>query len=214
MWKAGGLGASSSSQEACCRVGHPPRKEVSPDIPSEPPWCSFEPFQHVLSLDTREKSSAPPSPPPLLRKLQRSLRCPLRLLFSKRTNIKTTAWLSFSFSEAGNACELKELQGSGLLHALRFQGLAARLLTLRLSLPQLATSPAPRAAALPRATARPAETRRWCCTPAAAWPAARPASTPGTASAPVNTPLLLHCKQFKKRSTERESIFHLAARQL
>ncbi|KAK4826821.1 hypothetical protein QYF61_011629 [Mycteria americana] len=33
------------------------------------PWCSFEPFPRVLSPDPREKSSAPPSPRPLLRKL-------------------------------------------------------------------------------------------------------------------------------------------------
>jgi len=31
--------------------------------------CSFEPFLRVLSLDTREKRSTPPSPLPLLRKL-------------------------------------------------------------------------------------------------------------------------------------------------
>ncbi|KAK4823085.1 hypothetical protein QYF61_025707 [Mycteria americana] len=33
------------------------------------PWHSFEPFPHVLSLDTREKRSAPPSPLLLLQKL-------------------------------------------------------------------------------------------------------------------------------------------------
>jgi len=47
------------------------------------PWFSFEPFPCVLSLDPREKSSAPPSPHPLLRKLQRAMRSPLSLLFSK-----------------------------------------------------------------------------------------------------------------------------------
>ena len=26
------------------------------------PWCSFEPFPRILSLENREKSSAPPSP--------------------------------------------------------------------------------------------------------------------------------------------------------
>jgi len=32
-------------------------------------WHSFEPFPRVLSLDHREKTSAPPSPHPLLGKL-------------------------------------------------------------------------------------------------------------------------------------------------
>ena len=47
------------------------------------PWCSFESFARVLPLDPREKSSAPPSPRPLLRKLQRAVRLPLGLLLSK-----------------------------------------------------------------------------------------------------------------------------------
>ena len=47
------------------------------------PWCSFELFSHVLSLDPRGKSSAPPFPRPLLRKLQRPMRSSLSLLFSK-----------------------------------------------------------------------------------------------------------------------------------
>jgi len=33
------------------------------------PWHSFQPLPHVPSLGTGEKSSAPPSPLPLLRKL-------------------------------------------------------------------------------------------------------------------------------------------------
>ena len=47
------------------------------------PWCSFEPLPRIRSLEHREKSSAPPSPRPLLRKLQRAMRSPLNLLFSK-----------------------------------------------------------------------------------------------------------------------------------
>ncbi|XP_052650883.1 uncharacterized protein LOC128145174 [Harpia harpyja] len=49
------------------------------------PWRSFEPFPRILSLDPREKSSAPPSPRPLLRKLQRATRSSpsLSLLLSK-----------------------------------------------------------------------------------------------------------------------------------
>ncbi|KAK4829643.1 hypothetical protein QYF61_005936 [Mycteria americana] len=47
------------------------------------PWCSFEPFPDILSLDLREKSSASPFPRPFLRKLLRAMRLPLSLLFSK-----------------------------------------------------------------------------------------------------------------------------------
>jgi len=46
------------------------------------PWGSSEPFPHVLALDPREKTSAPPSPHPLLRKPQRAMRSHLNLLFS------------------------------------------------------------------------------------------------------------------------------------
>jgi len=47
------------------------------------PWRSFEPFPCVLSLDTREKTSAHPSPLPLLRQLQRAMTLPISFLFSK-----------------------------------------------------------------------------------------------------------------------------------
>ena len=56
---------------------NPFSKEMFPNV-----WHSFEPFPVVQSLDTRQ-NSAPPSPCPLLRKLQRAMRSPLSLLFLK-----------------------------------------------------------------------------------------------------------------------------------
>ena len=47
------------------------------------PWCSFEPFPCILSLDTREKSSAPHFPCPLFRKQWRAVRSPLSFLSFK-----------------------------------------------------------------------------------------------------------------------------------
>lgn len=51
------------------------------------PWHRFEPFLCALSLDTREKRGAPPSPLPILRELQRGTRSPLSLLFSRLVNL-------------------------------------------------------------------------------------------------------------------------------
>lgn len=47
---------------------------------------SFVLFPHVLSSVPGEKRAAPPSPLPLLRRLQRALRSPLSLLFSRVDN--------------------------------------------------------------------------------------------------------------------------------
>ena len=47
------------------------------------PWCSFELFPRILSLDPRKQSSASPSPRPPLRKLEGATRSPLGLLLSK-----------------------------------------------------------------------------------------------------------------------------------
>ena len=48
----------------------------------------------LFSLGSREKSSAPPSPLPLLRKLQRAMRSPLSLLFSKLEKPKDLSYSS------------------------------------------------------------------------------------------------------------------------
>jgi len=61
-------------------------------------WCSFEPFPCVLSLDPRGKSSAPRSPLPLLRKLQRAMRSPLSLLFSRLDKPKDLSCSSWELS--------------------------------------------------------------------------------------------------------------------
>lgn len=47
---------------------HPLSREMLPNIQYKFPWSSFEPFSSVLSLDPRERISAPPSPFPYLRK--------------------------------------------------------------------------------------------------------------------------------------------------
>ena len=47
------------------------------------PWCCFEPFPQNLSLDPREKRSAPLSPLALLRKLLRVMRSPFSRLYSE-----------------------------------------------------------------------------------------------------------------------------------
>lgn len=46
-------------------------------------WCSTELFPLVLSLGTRDSSSALPCPSPLLRKLHRAMRLCLSFLFSR-----------------------------------------------------------------------------------------------------------------------------------
>ena len=60
-------------------------------------WHSFEPFPCGLSLDTRKKNSAPPSPRPLLRMLWRAMRSPLSLLFSRLNNPKVLSCSSQDF---------------------------------------------------------------------------------------------------------------------
>lgn len=46
-------------------------------------WCSFEPFPHILSLDPRKKTSAPPSPPPQKAMENSEVTCHLHFLQTK-----------------------------------------------------------------------------------------------------------------------------------
>ena len=55
------------------------------------PWHILLPFPWVLSSVTREKRTVPAPPPPLVRKLQTTMRSPLSLLSSRRTSQVTLA---------------------------------------------------------------------------------------------------------------------------
>jgi len=72
---------------------------------SEPPRRSFELFSLIRSLDTWEKRSQAPSPLPLLRKLWREMRLPLRLLFYRVHNPKSLGNLiGHSFQPCPQLC--------------------------------------------------------------------------------------------------------------
>lgn len=75
----GSSGSLITFLEVCCSVW-PSSQKCSPVSSLSLLWCSFELFLWTLSVDTREKGSAPPSPLPLL---QRAMGWPLILLFSK-----------------------------------------------------------------------------------------------------------------------------------
>lgn len=65
----------------------------SSQVPTSPDARTFEPFPRALAAGAREKSSAPPAPPPLLRKLERAGTSSLSLLLSKpeKKNVSSAA---------------------------------------------------------------------------------------------------------------------------
>ena len=63
--------------------GHPLGKEMFPPVTPDPPLTDAALSRSHQALGTREQSSAPPSPRPLLRRLQRAGRSPRGLLLSK-----------------------------------------------------------------------------------------------------------------------------------
>lgn len=65
LWSTDRLGALTTSLGCLFQC----LNKCFPVLSLNLPWSNFEPFPHIPSLDARQKSSAPPSPLPFLRKL-------------------------------------------------------------------------------------------------------------------------------------------------